>query len=648
MMKSRRRVLILEDNPIDAFLLRNSLSTECFDCEVVEANNKTSFLTALATGGFDLIISDYLVPGFDGLEALALAREESPDIPFIFFSGAMGDGVAVETLRAGANDYVLKDRPARLVPAIQRTLAEADERARRKRLERQYEGLVNSIDGIVWRAELPSLQFTFVSPQAERFLGYPTRCWLDDPNFWQDHIHSEDRARAIRLCTGLTAEKKYQDFEYRMLAADGCLVWLRNLVSLGAEPGEAPHVSGIMLDITKRKQSEEKLRRIQAKLRQSNQELLAKNHEIQSFYHTLSHELKTPLTSAREFISIVMDGLAGPLSATQLEYLGIAKDSCDRLRACINDLIDATRLETGKLAIEVKPVAPGPLIQRVVASFGPAAAEKKIALTHEVEPGLPEVHLDENRIIQVFTNLLNNAIRFTPAGGRIEIRAAAGPTGPDFIHFAVRDAGCGIAKEEQNRIFDRLYQVKAGDAANEEGIGLGLYLCRELVQLHGGTIWVESEPGRGSTFAFALPRAQHLLRPNLLVIEDDPDLRQMLQDLLASDHYNVRTARDGAEGLEELRRQIPDIVLLDMKMPNLDGPSTLKEIRKHWGPIPVIVHAGFTDGELVKQALAFSPLTLLAKPCSPHQILETVRKVQQSEDTSVWRQHHIGLQKVRS
>src|SRR5207249_11826917 len=117
---------------------------------------------------------------------------------------------------------------------------------------------------------------------------------------------------------------------------------------------------------------------------------------------------------------------------------------------------------------------------------------------------------------------------------------------------------------------------------------------------------------------------------NLLVIDEDPDLSELMGHLLVSERYNVRVARDGIEGLQEMRRQTPDIVMLDLAMPNLNGPATLKEIRKNWGQIPVIVHTGFTDGDLMKQALAFSPFTLLAKPCSTDQVLETIRKIQRS------------------
>src|SRR5882672_2095502 len=179
-MTSPRRLLLLEDNLDDAELLRRHLAAEWPQCELSQANKRASFESALQQGGFDLILSDYSLPGIQGPKALALAQEHCPEVPFIFVSGAIGDEVAVESLKAGATDYVLKDRLARLVPAIRRALHEAEELACRREIEeqvkrsmRQYEALVNSVDGIVWQAELPSLRFTFVSEQAQRLLGYP-------------------------------------------------------------------------------------------------------------------------------------------------------------------------------------------------------------------------------------------------------------------------------------------------------------------------------------------------------------------------------------------------------------------------------------------------------------------------------------------
>jgi PAS domain S-box-containing protein len=259
-------------------------------------------------------------------------------------------------------------------------------------------------------------------------------------------------------------------------------------------------------DITQRKQADEQMRDMQSQLEQTNRALMKRSEELQYVYHTLSHELKTPLTSAREFVSIVIDGLAGELNSTQLNYLRIAKQSCTELAVYINDLLDATRLDTGKLHIELKAVSLTAIIKRAMAIMEPVAAGKKIRLREELDTHLMDVMADESRIMQILTNLLNNALKFTFEGGEIIVRLGEDPKSSEFVQISVIDSGCGIPKDQIDNLFHRFYQIKKGDATPEKGVGLGLYLCREMVLLHGGNIWVESTLGAGSTFSFTIPK----------------------------------------------------------------------------------------------------------------------------------------------
>jgi len=264
------------------------------------------------------------------------------------------------------------------------------------------------------------------------------------------------------------------------------------------------------------------MRRIQTQLERTNSDLRRKNEEVQNFCHILSHELKAPLTAAREFISLVLDGLAGGLNDTQKEYLRIGRESCDQLCVCINDLFDASRLETGKLTLDLKPASLGALVQRVVTTLRPVAQSRRIDLNCEVQAGLGDIHLDDHRVTQVLSNLLHNALKFTEPGGRIVARVSPSAEQADSLEVSVCDTGRGIPLGQQERIFERLYQIKTGEATTDQGLGLGLYLCRELVRLHGGDIWVESEAGLGSVFTFTLP--QRLLAPRanrLLAVEED-------------------------------------------------------------------------------------------------------------------------------
>lgn len=249
---------------------------------------------------------------------------------------------------------------------------------------------------------------------------------------------------------------------------------------------------------------EERVSQRTAELETANRRLRQQNEEIQGFYHTLSHELKTPLTSAGEFISLVAEGLAGPVNETQIEYLGLAHESCDQMRVCLNDLLDSTRLDTGKFTLELKTCSLTDLVERAVAKHRSLADHKQIELTVTVNDAPPELLLDPHRITQVVINLVGNALKFTPEGGRVRVEIDVISLEEKFARVQVKDSGPGISAEHIGRIFERLYQIKEGQSSSGGGLGLGLYLCRQLVELHGGTINASSDGG-GSTFAFQLP-----------------------------------------------------------------------------------------------------------------------------------------------
>jgi PAS domain S-box-containing protein len=615
-----KRILMLEDDAICATLAKERIQNHWKECDIVHVTNKDDYTLALAGEGFDVILSDYCMPGFSGPQALAQASKECPEVPFLFVSGTITDEVAVESLRAGAVDYILKDRPARLIPAINRALDLAEANSRRI----EHEALVNSVDGIVWVADQSTLQFLFVSQQTERILGYPIESWITEPDFWIQHIHPDDREMAVNVCRNLTPEQTHPDFEYRMIAADGRIVWLRDIVNVRVRKNQPPQLQGIMMDVTRQKAAEEQVKEVQSKLEATNHDLVRRNQEIQNFYHVLSHELKTPLTSAREFVSMVMEGLAGPLNRTQLEYLGIAKDSCNQLRVCVNDLLDTTRIETGKMSLKFGSVDLKEVIERIVKSQRAKAVEHNVHLDFEPPSDLAVIAADENRITQVVTNLIDNAFKFTPSGGIIAVKISGVFGRPDYLQVSISDTGCGIPKEELDCIFERLHQIKAGDATKEHGIGLGLYLCRELVWLHGGVIWVNSQVGKGSIFTFVLPRSQKKAQTDVLIIDDDPDLLETTK-LMLENEYQVRTAIDGADGLKEMQRKVPDIVIMDLSMPNVDGVALLKAVRENWDSVPIIVHTAYSNGNLMKQAMDYSPFTLLSKPSDMSSLLRAVR-----------------------
>lgn len=241
-------------------------------------------------------------------------------------------------------------------------------------------------------------------------------------------------------------------------------------------------------------------------LEHTNQVLTKQHAEIQRFYHTLAHELKTPLTAAREFTAILLDGLAGPLTSEQEEYLSISKDCVDQMTKLINDLLDITRLDTGKLSIQRNPENLELLIAHAVAAMNTTAQKKSIMISASSQLDPPTAWIDQSRMTQVLTNLLSNAIKFTPPGGTITVEARDDPDTPSSVRISISDTGCGIAPDHLDHIFDRLYQVEEGHSRIESGLGLGLTITREIVMLHGGSISVHSQLGQGTRFTIIIPK----------------------------------------------------------------------------------------------------------------------------------------------
>ena len=223
------------------------------------------------------------------------------------------------------------------------------------------------------------------------------------------------------------------------------------------------------------------------------------------FLSHVSHELRTPLTCIHQYVSLLVDGLAGPLAPDQADHLKTVLKSVNQLHAMIRDLLEATRAESGKMRVEPRCIALAELIQQAAAMLRPTADEKKVGLEIGLDQRLPLLHADPDRILEVLINLADNAIKFTPPDGAVMIQANMVDADPGCVYISVSDTGRGIGPEAKALIFERLYQDPDSVDNNRSGLGLGLFISREIVRLHEGRIWVSSEPGQGSTFTFTLP-----------------------------------------------------------------------------------------------------------------------------------------------
>jgi len=223
------------------------------------------------------------------------------------------------------------------------------------------------------------------------------------------------------------------------------------------------------------------------------------------FLSHVSHELRTPLTCIHQYVTILLDGLAGPLAPEQNDHLKTVLKSVNQLHAMIRDLLEATRAESGKIRVEPRCISIGELMQQAVTMMRPIAGERQVGLEIGLDSRIPLVHADPDRILEVLINLTDNAIKFTEPEGAVMVKACMIEADEDAVYVSVTDTGRGITPDAKALIFERLYQDPELIDNNRTGLGLGLYICRELVKLHGGKIWVASEPGQGSTFTFTLP-----------------------------------------------------------------------------------------------------------------------------------------------
>lgn len=234
------------------------------------------------------------------------------------------------------------------------------------------------------------------------------------------------------------------------------------------------------------------------------EDLRRKNREVQSFYHTVSHELKTPITAIREFCSLVHDEVLGEVTEGQMDAMQTSLACCDRLTLLVNDLFDAARVETGKLVLVAQPTDMVELVTNEIAVQRPWAREHQLALELHLEADLPLCMVDGMRIRQVLANLMRNAVKFTEAGGRIDVSASYQKV-ENCLVIRVEDNGYGISSEHAEFIFDRLYQCDPQGQNSQNGMGIGLYLCSQIVHQHNGTISVDAVLGEGSVFTFTLP-----------------------------------------------------------------------------------------------------------------------------------------------
>ncbi|MEE9519763.1 MAG: ATP-binding protein, partial [bacterium] len=347
--------------------------------------------------------------------------------------------------------------------------------------------------------------------------------------------------------------------------------------------------------IEQARHTEELERRVEERtqeLLEANRQLEAASRHKSEFLANMSHELRTPLNAIIGFSEILLDESVGEDLAPEerKEFLGNIVGSGRHLLRLINDILDLSKVEAGRMELHPEEFAVASVINGVLNTIKPLAAKKEIAIEVAVDPTGPLLVADPGKVRQILYNLLSNAIKFTPERGQVGLRASR--DGGEAL-FAVWDTGIGIKPENQAGIFAEFQQVESTTSRQYEGTGLGLTLAKKFVELHGGRIWVESEPGKGSTFTFTLPlverpavpvegkpESEERDRPLVLVVEDDPKTFELLRFSLSREGFRVEEARDGEEALAKARELKPFFVTLDILLPKKDGWEVLRELKE--------------------------------------------------------------------
>jgi PAS domain S-box-containing protein len=422
--------------------------------------------------------------------------------------------------------------------------------------------------------------------------------------------------------------------------------------------GEVEAIAGTTRDVTQRKQAEEQMvlakgekERLLACERAARSDAERSNRMKDEFLATLSHELRTPLNAILGWVSILLN--SGRTDADLEEAIEVIDRNARAQTQIIDDLLDMSRIISGKVRLDVHPVDLGDVVKAALETVQPAIQSRGIHLQLVLDPLAHSVSGDPNRLQQIFWNLLSNAVKFTPRGGTIQVRLARVDS---HVEVRVADSGEGIAAEFLPYVFDRFRQADSTSTRRHGGLGLGLSLVKQLVELHGGSVRVTSDgPGKGAVFAVVLPLAplraaevedepdsqsapRSVLKSavvnttlegvRVLVVDDEPDSRILVQRLLRERHAAVMTASSAAEALSDVQQQEFDLLISDVGMPDEDGYSLIRKVRamdhSRTKPLPAIALTAYARTEDRVKSIEAGFQMHLAKPVEPVELLAMV------------------------
>jgi hypothetical protein len=647
------RILHLEDDPNDAEIIRQTMIAAGIACETVRiVESQSDFVKALAGEQFDLILADYRLPAFDGLSALALARHHHPDVPFIIVSGTMGEEAAIDSLKAGATDYVLKNRLSRLTPSVTRAIRECEERVKRKQAEAELRESEERYRALY--EDNPSMFFTVnpegkvisVNPFGASQLGYRIEELVGQSVL--NVFHPEDRAAVweqFRVCAQNPLQV-YQ-WQFRKVRKDESIIWVEEFARAVRSPQGPLNVLIVCHDITERKQAEEALRKTEEQLNHSQ-----KMEAIGRLAGGIAHDFNNLLTAILGYSELLLNAITKhDPSRNDIEEI---KRAAERATSLTNQLLAFSRKQVMQpkiLDLNAVVAVMDKMLRRLIG--------EDIELITIFGPGLGRVSADPGQIEQVIMNLAVNARDAMPDGGKLTIETAnvefdeayarerVAVIPGRYIMLAMSDTGCGMDAETQSHLFEPFFTTKEPG----KGTGLGLSTVYGIIKQSGGNIWVYSEPGSGTTFKIYLPRVDSPLESTkrdhvaiemlhgsetVLLVEDEDIVRELACRVLQMYGYNVLAARSGMEALLICERHPIPIHLLvtDVVMPKMNGRELAKRLKALYPKMRVLFTSGYT-GEAINRHGDLEPdFSFLQKPFTPDILVRKIRELLDKENLS--------------
>ena len=665
-------VLLIEDAPHDAEWVLHHLTCAGIDVDLRRVDGLQGFAQALAERPWDIILCEDRPPELNALDILAMVDAKAGDTPVVLVSDTIPTERATLLKQAGIRDHVAKNDPERLIACVCCTVADTRLRAERARAEAERARLTTELRQFDHRFKLLFGSFTdavLVLDLNGRIVNVnDTACEilslgrqeLLHKNFWElDDSDVPATVYAARM--DAVCQYGHTHFELSYAAPNRARLFFDTSLRI-IEHGGVPAIIVVAREVSEHKRIGDELRQLTAELErrvavrtselersntalgEAKAEADRANRAKSLFLASMSHEIRTPLNAILGFSQLLLRDPA--VAPEHREQLMTINRSGEHLLALINDILEMSKIEAGRAHLSLTTFDLGALVMDIAAMFKLRAQSKGLSLVVRLCDDLPAaVTSDENKIRQVFINLLGNAVKFTQGG---QITWTVGTTRAESGHrlvTSVEDTGPGIEASEMGRLFDKFAQTSLGIRAG--GTGLGLAISREFARLLGGDVTVTSEAGKGSCFHFDIPLvegpADELrdstqqrqiagIKPGtgpwrILVVDDEADSRALLVKILSSVGFETCEAADGQQAVERFEASRPHAILMDLRMPHMDGFETTRRIKQseRGQNTPIIAVTASTFEEDRRRALDGNMDDFVGKPFHDVELLEILR-----------------------